>query len=311
MVPAADYPAWVLRVAPYLRRIYDLATFPWTVVALLSSNQIHPGYGLTWRKRFQLAARMYRNTTKINTGTSYKAHLVMAAKLLELPPKLRGVVVECGSFLGGSATNLSLICDVVGRDLIIYDSFEGLPEATEGDRYAKPEWAGLFRGDLDVVRDNITRYGAIDRCTFRKGWFEDTLPHHEEPVVAFFVDVDYQASLHTCMLHLWPRLADVGFVFIDEYTRLDYGALFFSERYWETYFNAKPPGLMGIGNGVPVGNYFLGPNWTQPPLQEPASIAYTRKSFRGWWDYFPEEAGAATGEATTGGPTASDIQAHT
>ena len=42
---------------------------------------------------------------------------------------MEGVVVECGCFLGGSTANLSLVCEVVGRELIVYDSFEGLPAA--------------------------------------------------------------------------------------------------------------------------------------------------------------------------------------
>ena len=45
-----------------------------------------------------------------------------------MPPELKGDVVECGCYLGGSSVNISLVCALTGRRLLIYDSFEGLPE---------------------------------------------------------------------------------------------------------------------------------------------------------------------------------------
>ena len=252
---------------------------------VFDKRKIHPAYGMTWRKKLKLARRMYRNTRHIRTGTSYKAHLAMAAKLLEIPPETKGIVVECGCFIGGSTANLSLICDIVGRDLIVYDSFEGLPVGEANDKYANPHTPGLLRGDLEVVEDNVRRYGVIERCTFRKGWFSDTLPHHTEPIVLCYLDVDYQASLHDCVVNLWSHLTEQGYMYIDEFMYIDYCALFFSERFWRQYFDSPPPGLMGVGTGVGVGQYYLGPfDW----LVDPTSVAYTRKDFYGLWDYVRE-----------------------
>ena len=272
------------------RKAGETLTWPASVLFLLVLNgRIHPGYGLTVRDKVRLGYRLWRTTRHVTTGTSYKAHMAMAAALLRLPPKAKGVVVECGCFQGGSTANLSIICDVVGRDLIVYDSFEGLPEPTPGDKYAKPEGTGLFHGPIDVVKANVETYGVIERCTFRKGWFADTLPHHTEPVVLAFLDVDYQASLHDCIQHLWPRLHDRGYVFIDEYVLTDYCALFWSERYWRTYFDTTPPGLIGSGSGVGVGQYYLGPHHEGSFALAPTSVAYTRKDFSGYWDFYPED----------------------
>jgi O-methyltransferase len=115
------------QVTKWLRESYHAASLPIAVLFLFHNRRIHPRYGMTWARKLQLAWRMYRNTRRIATGTSYKAHLAMATKLLELPPATEGVVVECGCWKGGSTTNLSLVCDIVGRELIVYDSFEGLP----------------------------------------------------------------------------------------------------------------------------------------------------------------------------------------
>jgi O-methyltransferase len=279
-------------LAPRLARLWEIATFPSTVFYLLFDPRIHPAYGLTWPRKVKLAYRMWRTTRGVYTGTSYKAHLAMAVKLLQIPPEVEGAVVECGSYLGGSTANLSLACDVVGRDLIVYDSFEGLPPPTENDKYAKPDATGFLRAELEVVRDNVRRFGAIERCSFRKGWFSDTLPQHTEPIVLAFLDVDYQASLDDCIRNLWPHLTDRGYVFIDEYVLTDYCALFWSERYWRTHFDATPPGLIGAGSGVGVGQYYLGPfeewNWGTEVPQSPTSVAYTRKDFSGYWGYYPD-----------------------
>lgn len=142
------------------RIVHEFVTLPITCVALLHNRRIDPAYGLTWRKKFRLTWRMYRNSWRVLTATSFKAHLAMAAKVLEIPPDVEGVVVECGCFLGGSATNLSLVCEIVGRDLILYDSFEGLPPPEKGERYAEPGQSGAFRGSLETVKSNIAAVGC-------------------------------------------------------------------------------------------------------------------------------------------------------
>jgi O-methyltransferase len=253
---------------------------------------------MTLRKKLALAWRMYGNTRSVFTGTSYKAHLAMAAKLFEIPPEVEGDVVECGCFFGGSTSNLSLACKIAGRKLYVYDSFEGLPAPTEGDKYATDSTEGFLAADIDRVKKTVARLGAVEVCEFRKGWFEDTLPHHDRPVVLCFLDVDYQASLRDCVLNLWPLLTDQGYVFIDEYVLVDYCALFFSERFWKQHFDRDPPGLIGAGTGVGVGEFYMGPRYERFALQAPRSIAYTRKDLSGAWGYFPEDADAdATEEA--------------
>jgi hypothetical protein len=268
---------------------YERVSFPFAIFFLFANPRIRPKYEMTWRKKIELGFRLYRNTRRIRTGLSYKAHLAMAAKLLEIPPSVEGVVVECGCWLGGTTTNLSLLCELVGRDLIVYDSFEGLPAPVPGDNM-KPAVKGSFRGDLEVVRDNVARFGAVDRCEFRKGWFKDTVPHHTEPIVLCLIDVDLKSSMHDCVVSLWPHLTDEGYMFFDEFVHLHNCALFFSERFWRDYLDTTPPGLMGAGTGVGVGQYFLGP-WlgkdSVPPIQSPTSVAFTRKGYCGSWDYMP------------------------
>ena len=276
-------------------RVWTLGTWPVSAYFLLGDNRIHQAYGMTVWRRAKLAWRLYRTTRLVWTGTSYKAHLAMACKLLEIPPDVEGVVVECGSFQGGTTANLSTICAIVGRDLHVYDSFEGLPPPTPGDKASNVWTTGTYAGSLDTVRRNITDHGAIEVCTFHQGWFADTLPHHDQPIVLAYVDVDFQASLHDCMLGLWPHLTEKGFLFVDEYVWTEYCALFWSERYWRTYFDTTRPGLIGSGSGVGVGQFYVGPFLERQRNHAATSVAFTRKDLSGYWDFYPEEADAAVG----------------
>ena len=265
-----------------LNELYHFLSIPLVATFTLNKRYIHSEYKLTWLKRFRLVFKLWRNTRRIETGTSYKAQAAIAAKLFEIPKSVPGVVVECGCWKGGSTSNLSVICKIAGRTLIVYDSFEGLPEAEINDRYATPGTKGAFMGSLDEVRGNVARFGFVDVVEFRKGWFNETLPKHAEKVVLICADVDFQASLHDVVINLWPHLYEQGYFFTDEYMLLDYCGMFWSESFWKKYFDCGPPGLVGSGSGVGVGQYFLGPfDWTV----DPTSIAYTRKDFSGHWNF--------------------------
>lgn len=208
------------RVLHIVRRFHTFLSTPLAIFFLTYSRKIHPDYGVTWRKRMWLGYHFWRNFSKVTSGTNWRAHLVMAMKLLEIPPTVECAVVECGCWKGGATVNLSLICELTGRKLKVYDSFEGLPAPTPGDplgdRVFKDGFVpGVYGGTLEEVTENVRRYWAVDVCSFHKGWFQDTLPHHEGDIVLAFWDVDYYASLHDCILNLWPSIVDRGFVFLD------------------------------------------------------------------------------------------------
>ena len=274
-----------------LLKFYQAFSVPISIFFILNSKNIHKLYNMSLFRKFKLGFKMFLNTHRIPTGTPYKVHLAMALKILETPPNVPGNVIECGAWKGGSAANLSLVCRIVGRKLKVYDSFEGLPEGKSGDRQAKGYKKGDYLGTLDEVESNIRRYGAIECCEFVKGWFEDTLPKLDSPILLAFLDVDLEASLHTCVKHIWPTLVDQGYIFTDEAVGINYVALFYSEKWWRKYFNRTPPGLIGAGTGLPLGGYYIGPYLERDnhPLQRASTGAYTQKSMSGYWAYYPED----------------------
>lgn len=111
-------------------------------------------YGIGFKTKIVLVFKMFRNIIKIPTASSPLEHLAMTTTILNIPKSIDGVIVECGSYKGGSTSNLSLVCSLVNRQLEVFDSFEGLPEPKNHDKdhilidiqethtYAKGAWRG-------------------------------------------------------------------------------------------------------------------------------------------------------------------------
>jgi len=281
------------RLTKGLHYAYHALSTPLSTACLLSSRKIDPAYGMSPAKKQWLGARMMLNNIRIRSGTIYKLHLAMALKLLEMSPGVKGDIVECGSWKGGSAANLSLVAKLTGRRLKIFDSFQGLPPPREDDREAHLYKAGDYSGSLAEVKENIRKYGAIECCDFIPGWFEDTLPKLDSPVVLAFLDVDLEDSLATCVRNLWPHIVDGGYLFTDECLNPSYISLFFSERWWKENLDTSPPGLIGGGTGLGLGTFYVGPHTDRQshPLQYPGTGAYTQKNaMTGLWTYYPRTA---------------------
>ncbi len=197
-------------------------------------------YGVgTWRKLL-LFLRIIRNNLRIPTGSHVFEHLVMAAKIMQVPKSLPGCIVECGSWKGGSAANLSLVADLCGRQLHVFDSFAGLPTP---DRSEIMDYrAGDFCGTFSEVEANIRRCGRIDRCTFHRGFFAETLPGFSEPCVLAFVDVDLISSLNDCLKTLWPLIQPGCYLFSHEAR---------DPRIIQV-FRDRSQVLIGAGHGLPL-----------------------------------------------------------
>jgi len=171
--------------------------------------------------------------------------LQVITQILHFSKDIPGVVVEAGTFKGGSAAKLSHACAYRDRRLVVFDSFQGIPDNNEphdltifGDiigNEGSPGFAkGVYDGPLDIVKNNIRKYGKIEVCEFVEGWFADTMPNFERPVIVAYIDVDLASSTRTCMRYLFPRLVpgDVIFSQMDIYpwlqkcwTTLTFGGL--------------------------------------------------------------------------------------
>lgn len=205
-----------------------------------------------------MAPRFMWNGRRVETASGYGEHLAIAAHIIGMPSTTEGCVIECGCYKGGSTVNLSLAAALAGRDLHVFDSFQGLPVPVEGDaehvmhndQQIDTYEAGMYAGSLEEVRANVERCGDLSVCHFHRGWFEDTMPGFEQPCVTAFVDVDLVSSLETCVKAIWPLLAEGGALFVHEARHQEISSFFFDQAWWQQNLGVAAPGLVGAGTGL-------------------------------------------------------------
>ena len=149
--------------------------------------------------------------------------------------EIPGDIVECGVWKGGSmmASAFGLLAlDSTQRQLHLYDTFTGMPEAAQVDidmfgrparelmRQATPE-AELIRArcSLGEVKEALmqTRY-PWEKIHFVPGRIETTLPEHAPDEIALLrLDTDWYQSTYHALEHLYPRLVEGGVLIVDDY----------------------------------------------------------------------------------------------
>lgn len=235
-----------------LRGLASLVSFP-VIFAELFSSSTGSQYSVSLGAKIRLAWKIRRNRRRVQMGSSYYEQLLMVTRILRIPSSAKGCLVECGTWKGGSAVNLSLAAALCNRKLHIFDSFEGLPAPTAGnenyggigERSYVTYASGDYRGTLDEVRSNMTKYGKIENCVFHKGYFSETLPRFQEACVFAFLDVDLVESLHDCLLSLWPTLGEDCYIFTHEARDSQIASAFFDHSWWGASLGVAAPGLVG------------------------------------------------------------------
>jgi|SRR5579875_244615 O-methyltransferase len=246
----------------------------------LTSKEIGGEYGVGFRAKFGLLCRFYMNTRKVETLSDFREHMELAAGVLRVPRATEGSVVECGCYVGGSTINLSLVCAMTGRKLIVFDSFEGLPEPKEYDRWHHSVhlghtdiyYKGRFAAAREVVERNVSRFGDISVCEFRAGYYDKTMSDVSEPVVMAFLDVDLIDSLKPCLKGLWPNLQPGCRIYTHEARNLPLVAVYFDQTWWRRELNEDAPGFVGSGVGLPLAaDAYLGSElgYAQKPREVP------------------------------------------
>jgi O-methyltransferase len=211
-----------------------------------------PAGRTSMRQRFSLVLRLYAISEAVPCSHSQGEMLALIGHVLDLPSERNGCLVEAGCYKGGSAAKISLAARLLGRRLVVFDSFEGLPKHRDspvrnifGEVVRFP--SGGYRGDLEEVKENIRRFGAIEVCEFRKGWFDKTLPKFREPVAVLFLDVDLAGSTRTALKYLYPRLVPQGVMFSHDGHLPPVIRVFQDDAFWREEVGCPRPFVEGLG----------------------------------------------------------------
>ena len=175
-------------------------------------------------------------------------------RMAALHENREGVFVEAGCFKGGSTAKFSLVANHLNRRLVICDSFQGLPDNEEKhDRslfgYSIRDWfgKGAFCGAREEVEHNISRFGVAEVCEYREGWFDDTLPSFDQPVLAAYIDVDLASSTRTCLKYLYPLLVPGGVLISQDGDFPLVVEVFKDKHFWEEEIGVPVPNVEGMG----------------------------------------------------------------
>lgn len=118
-----------------------------------------------------------------------------------------GCFVEVGVYQGGSARYLATVAEHQGRELYLYDTFEGMPYQGEYDKHPIGDFS-------DTSEEEVRK--AIPSATIVKGIFPDSAV--EMPPIAFaHIDCDQYQAVKDSVLYLAPRMVDGGIIWFDDY----------------------------------------------------------------------------------------------
>lgn len=214
--------------------------------------------------RRKLLNQFRRIERHVRCDHSEKEMLVMVEFLLT--SHLRGCMVECGCYQGGSSAKLSLVARVTGRKLFICDSFQGLPAPARGDGaftdLSTGEESlfgeGKFASRIEIVRENVREFGDLSVCTFIPGFFQQSLPTLVNDSIAFapcfvFSDADLISSTRDVIRNLWPALQDGGRLYTHDANLIGFVKGIMDPRFWTSEIGEEPPVIFGAGYGCGFG----------------------------------------------------------
>lgn len=155
----------------------------------------------------------------------YFDNLMLAKKVVSIP----GAVVECGVWRGGMSAGIATILGN-SRQYHLFDSFEGLPPATEKDGEAAinyqldktgPNYFDNCTAEIGFAQKAMEKTGVT--FELHKGWFKDTVPDFKfsEGISLLRLDGDWYDSTMVCLQAFLLQVNTGGVIIIDDYHTWD------------------------------------------------------------------------------------------
>jgi O-methyltransferase len=150
---------------------------------------------------------------------------------LELAYKVKGIngaIVECGVWRGGMIAGAASILGKE-RDYYLFDSFEGLPKASEIDGVDANNWQldtkseGYFnncKAEIEFANKAMSMVNLNENnIHIIKGWFNESLANgnYNFPIAMLRLDGDWYESTITCLQYLFSNVVPGGLIIIDDY----------------------------------------------------------------------------------------------
>jgi predicted O-methyltransferase YrrM len=124
--------------------------------------------------------------------------VAILSNLVAETESLAGVIVECGSYQGGTAMSMAR---VTRRPIYCFDVFGGYPygKGTDFDRFSDADFEEVIRA--------VSHYPNIQLI---RGRHEDMVPGFQRRISLLFMDSDFYSSHKVCLTHFWPQIPSGG-----------------------------------------------------------------------------------------------------
>lgn len=176
------------------------------------------------------------NVKKYTMTSPERIFALIEATKYVINKNIEGDIVECGVWRGGSMmvvieTLQSL--NVSNKQLLLYDTFEGMSEPTSVDKLKNGNRADdLLKNHQKTKDDTLWAYATLedvkrniyglnyppDKIAFIKGKVEETIPTHIPHAISLLrLDTDWYESTKHELTHLFPLLSPGGVIIIDDY----------------------------------------------------------------------------------------------
>ena len=183
------------------------------------------GYGPLLRLRLPIARRLslLRRFLRVDWNVPHAHRPSEIARICEALASRRARpdewMVEAGCWQGGSTAKFSILCEMLGYHLAVFDSFEGVEPMTEEEKSRGYDFSGEYAAAKALVMDNVARYGAFGSCSFHQGWFSDTLARKPlaHPVRVVYIDCDVAKGTSEVLTGVVPRLVPDARVFTQDF----------------------------------------------------------------------------------------------
>lgn len=194
------------------------------------------------------------------TGSAELVALTEGIRYIHLS-EVEGAVAEFGCYKGKSAQALAFAigCYRPLRHLWLFDSFKGLPDATDPVDAESPNVvSGSWTWKADISTDEVRKLceGSVsnDYLHITPGWFNDTIYALKSPLALVHVDCDLYESTFTVLSYLFRErlLSDGCAIFFDDWYCNRANPKWGEQRAWAqvlkhgyTFTDWGPYGLMG------------------------------------------------------------------
>jgi O-methyltransferase len=129
------------------------------------------------------------------------------------------VIVEAGCWQGGGSAKLSIIGELLGYRLEIFDSFEGVEPRDPAHPRDGYDFSFEYSSPESVLRRHLDQYGRPQVCSIHKGWFADTLARRplRRSVRLGYIDCDADKGTREALAGIVPALAADGWIFSQDF----------------------------------------------------------------------------------------------